>query len=82
MRKIERMICKGSFKSMRNMQLKIFAQNMKPVVINSKMKLPVAKPPSGPSLGISLHGPDFRNLAMPKTEDNNDVTNAITPKAF
>ena len=81
MRKIERMICKGSFKSMRNMQLKIFAQNMKPVVINRIKKLPVAKPPSGPSLGISLQGPDFRNLAMPKIEETIDVPNA-TPATF
>ena len=81
MRKIERTICKGSFKSMSNM-LNIVAKNMKHVVTNRATKFLVAKPPSGPSLGISLHGPDFRNLAMPKTEDNNDVINAITPNTF
>ena len=83
MRTNERMICKGLYViSMIYKQLKIFTKTMTNVVRNSKRKLPVVKPPSGPSLGISRHGPDFRNLAMPKTEDNNDVTNAITPNAF
>ena len=67
---------------MKNKQLDHFAPNMTNVVINRKEKLPVTKPPSGPSLGISRHGPDFRNLAMPKPEENNDVSNAITPITF
>ena len=81
MRKIERTICKGSFKSMSNM-LNIVAKNMKHVVTNRATKFLVAKPPSGPSLGISLHGPDFRNLAMPKAEESPDVKITIQPNAF
>ena len=67
---------------MNDMQLNMVAINMEPVVENRNKKSIVAKPPSRPSLGISPHGPDFRNLAMPKTEENIDVPNAINPNTF
>ena len=82
-REIERTICKGFETSMMTIPLvEIFQKNIPPVSRNSKIKLRVTKPPIGPSLGMIMHGPDFRNLDIPKIAENIDVRNAIAPTVF